>query len=142
MIDDDPSVRSSLQRLLEETGYTVTIAADGAEGVLQLEQRAFDLLILDMNLPQITGWDILDLLTKRKLSQPVVVLTAFLDECMPGSLSGVDGALEKPPEVNLLLNTIEFLLREPAAARLRRRSADLMVPRILPLAANGHPLAN
>jgi DNA-binding response OmpR family regulator len=136
VIDDDPSVRSSLQQLLEETGYTVTLAADGAEGVLELEQRDFDLVILDMNLPQITGWDILDLIIKRKSSQAVLVLTAFMDECVPGSLSGVDGVLEKPPEVTLLLNTVEFLLREPAAARLRRRTAGLTASRILPLATD------
>jgi DNA-binding response OmpR family regulator len=66
----------------------------------------------------------------------VLVLTAFMDECVPGSLSGVDGVLEKPPEVTLLLNTVEFLLREPAAARLRRRTAGLTASRILPLATD------
>lgn len=139
VIDDDASVRSSLQSLLEGLGYNVMLAGDGLEGMTYLNAQPFDLLILDMALPQITGWDILDLLGERKLSLPVVILTAFSDECVPGSLLGADVLLEKPPDVNSLISTVSFLLAEEAASRLQRRRAGLMAPRLV-LTDNRCPL--
>jgi DNA-binding response OmpR family regulator len=121
IIDDDPSVRAALGKLLEETGCRVTMAADGRRGLELLRQQQFHLLVLDLDLPKVSGWDILDFAGAHWPLMPVLVLTGFSSQCAPGSLSGADAFLEKPPEVARLLNTISFLLNEPLEARLRRR---------------------
>jgi DNA-binding response OmpR family regulator len=132
-IEDDASVRDSLSRLLQETGYAVVVAADGREGARCLKQRSFDLLLLDLNLPKLSGFDILDLAVARYPALPIIILTGMARQCVPGSLIGADILLEKPPDVDLVLKTIQRLLLEPAEQRFRRLGAGRLGACELPL---------
>lgn len=124
VIDDDVAVRKALQRVLEEAGYWVSLAQDGETGAVQLRQSRWDLMVLDLGLPGVSGWDVLDLGRSLEPSLPVIILTGLLDQCEPGAFGGADALLVKPPEVALLLETVQRLLAEPAEARTRRL-ADL-----------------
>lgn len=139
VVDDDAGVGDSLKRVLEETGYTVVLAADGQEGVSRLSQQEFDLLLLDLNLPKISGFDILDLVTEHYPSVAVIILTGLLDQCEPGALAGADALVEKPPDVDLLLRTMENLLREPAGKRWPKISNGLTGTSTIPLPGARHP---
>jgi DNA-binding response OmpR family regulator len=121
IVDDDPSVRDALKKVLHESGYSVRAAADGRQGALELEQHSFQLLVLDLDLPKISGWDLLDFVIARWPAMPIIILTAFSSQCVPGALSGTDILLEKPPDVDRLLEIMANLLTEPAEARLQRR---------------------
>jgi DNA-binding response OmpR family regulator len=125
VVDDDPSVRSSLIDLLQEAGCQVWAAADGRQGLHLLQQQPFQLMLLDLQLPEISGWDLLDLAGAHWPLMPVLVLTGFSSQCVPGSLYGADAFLEKPPDPGCLLNTVSLLLNEPAEARLNRRQGSL-----------------
>ena len=123
MVDDDAAVRDSLKKLIEQAGYQAVLADDGQQGRDCLGNEHFDLLILDLDLPKISGWDLLDWLALNERHLPVIVLTALVDECEPGALVTADVLLEKPPDVSLLLKTVDKLLQEPTEALWQRRLA-------------------
>jgi DNA-binding response OmpR family regulator len=133
VIDDDPSVRDALKNILEVAGYVAVLAPDGDAGVKTLAQQAFDLLILDLDLPKLTGFDILDLLSARSNSPPILILTGMADQCDSAAMLGADALLEKPPDVWLLLNTVEQLLAKSHRQRVRTPAPE--APRVQPIAA-------
>ncbi len=138
IIDDDAAVRTALANLLGASGYAVTEAAHGRAGLQFLEQVEVDLLLLDLDLPEVSGWDILDIVAVRRPLMPVLVLTGQHRECVPGSLAGVDAFLVKPPDVGELLEKVSGLLSEPLEARLeRRRRTPLWTTTLLTRATPG-----
>lgn len=126
IIDNDTAVRDSLKRILQENNYAAVLAADGQRGVECLSQQAFDLLILDLDLPELNGFDVIDLAIQRFPSLPILVLTGILDQCEPGSLTHIDVVMEKPADVPCLLQTVRTLTTEPELVRMRRLSLSLM----------------
>jgi len=77
IIDDEAAIRESLQILLEEEGYEVTNAEDGEEGLSLLDAQAFDLVLLDFQLPGRNGLEILKEILQRDPETPVIMLTAY-----------------------------------------------------------------
>ncbi len=123
VVDDDAAIRNSLKKLVDQAGYQAVLADDGRQGRDCLASEHFDLLILDLDLPKISGWDVLDWLAVNERHLPVIVLTALADECEPGALVTADVLLQKPPDVSVLLKTIDELLHEPPEALWQRRVA-------------------
>jgi DNA-binding response OmpR family regulator len=120
VVDDDPSVRESLRRVLEESGYEVEVASDGAEAQMNLNPTRIDLLILDINMPKRDGWDVLEEVRDNHPLLPVVMITGMYDQLDTTIIPGVRALLKKPLEVRDLLGTIEELLTETSEERLRR----------------------
>lgn len=112
ILDDDTSVRESVCKVLAASGYQVVLAADGKSGLAQLRRQSFDLLLLDLDLPDLTGFDILDSIRERAPWLPVIILTGVAEQCAPGSLLGAAALLHKPADVLLLLQTVETLLKQ------------------------------
>ncbi len=82
--DDEPHTRISLSFILESAGYLVTDVRDGQEALdkiltLQRSSHPVDLLVLDIEMPGLTGWQLLDVLKKQNISLPTVVITGFSD---------------------------------------------------------------
>lgn len=118
IVDDDSVIRASLEKVLRDTGYTVELACDGREGLARLEQQTFELLLLDLNLPEVSGFDILDVTREKYPPLRVIILTGLLDQCEQAALVGADLAIEKPPEAASLLKAISELLSEPVEPRI------------------------
>ncbi|HEU0164443.1 MAG TPA: response regulator [Thermomicrobiales bacterium] len=77
LVEDEPHVRIALSRTLIAWGYQVTEAATGRDALATLAAAAFDLLILDVNLPDATGWDVMrGLSTTPSAQSPVIVISA------------------------------------------------------------------
>lgn len=76
LVEDDRPLREAVAAVLGEESYQVDCATDGIEGVLLAEQDIYDLLILDIMLPKLTGTEILKKLRKRGVATPVMFLTA------------------------------------------------------------------
>jgi len=125
VVDDDLAIRESLKKLLDGAGYVTSLACDGQEGAASLEGAAFDLLLLDLDLPKVSGFDILEQVSTRHPLMPVIILTGLRDQCEPGAARIADALMEKPPDVSLLLSTIDKLLNESVETRLRRSSESL-----------------
>jgi DNA-binding response OmpR family regulator len=126
VVEDDHDIGLALSTLLDRAGYDVIVAADGLEGLRRFHAMSPNLVILDVGLPSLDGWTVLDRI--RELSQaPILMLTARDDEAdkVRGLRGGADDYLTKPFGNQELLARVEGLLRRrPAAA-----AADAVPPR-------------
>lgn len=120
IVDDDPAVRESIRKVLKAAGYEVTTAADGEEAAVQFVPEQIDLVLLDLNLPSRSGWDVFERLTTQHPSIPVIIITGMPNQYQIALAAGVGALMEKPIEVPVLLKTMDELLAEPEEARLRR----------------------
>jgi DNA-binding response OmpR family regulator len=113
LIEDDEKIVSFLKRGLEEEGYKVDVAMDGEEGRYMSEINRYDLIIIDWMLPIISGVEIIEYLRNKKITTPILMLTAKneLDDKIKGFKSGADDYLPKPFEFDELLVRIEALIR-------------------------------
>ena len=112
VIDDDTRLRALLQRYLQENGFAVTTAKDAENARMFLSQYIFDLLIVDVMMPNETGLEFLQNL--RKTSQiPAIILTAMgeTEDRISGLESGADDYLAKPFEPKELVLRINNILR-------------------------------
>lgn len=111
--DDEPSMRLGLQDNLEFEGYLVQTAASGPEALDRLRQSRFDLLVLDVMMPGMSGFDVLKHLRKSGDTTPVLLLTARgmeMDRVL-GLELGADDYLTKPFSLRELLARIKAVLR-------------------------------
>jgi CheY-like chemotaxis protein len=114
LVEDNEMNRDMLSRRLQRRGYDVLIAVDGAEGVAEAQTQAPDLILMDMSLPVLDGWEATRRLkaAPETRSVPVIALTAH---AMSGDRdkaieAGCDDFDTKPVEFNRLLTKIEALL--------------------------------
>jgi CheY-like chemotaxis protein len=81
VVDDDPDIRTLMEAILEPAGHSVTMAADGQEALSKLKRRSYDLIILDIMMPTMSGYEVLEQIRAipSRASTPVVVVTAKHD---------------------------------------------------------------
>lgn len=98
LAEDDPIIADGLVRTLRKSGYAVDHVATGTEADAALYGQPFDLLILDLGLPKLSGIDVLRRLRGRKCSMPVLILTAQdgVEDRVRGLDAGADDYLTKP----------------------------------------------
>jgi PAS domain S-box-containing protein len=116
-VDDEPHIQRYLQRALSEAGYQATVTGDPSETVKLVELEEPDLVVLDLRLPGVSGFDLLQHI--RELSQvPVIFLTASDSEedAVQALKAGADDYITKPFSPSELLARIEAVLRRRAAA--------------------------
>ncbi len=110
VIDDDPSFRDLLQLHLLSAGHTVHTAEDPEEGIRTLLEYSADLILLDLDLPYLSGFDVLEALRTDPASQkiPVIVLTGRGDEDTYTRCHkiGIDGFLTKPLKKEQLIKAV------------------------------------
>jgi DNA-binding response OmpR family regulator len=133
-IEDDPAIRRGIVDALRFAGYTPLEAANGKAGLEMAIGQSYDLLLLDLVLPQMDGLDVLAELRKVRPTQPVIILTArgAEDDRVRGLRLGADDYVIKPFSVKELLARIEAVLRrsperprDVAKIKLPNGAADL-----------------
>ena len=123
--EDDLPVAGFLRKSLEAEQYAVDTAADGAEAKYMAESYDYDLVILDVNLPKMTGFEVLDTLKKNPATEniPVIMLTARTQDqdVLRGWQAGVECYLTKPFNPIELVTFIKriFAVEEQEAAEKR-----------------------
>ncbi len=123
LVDDDFAVLAGLAGVLLSEGYNVVHAADGNEAIGKFRNEGpFDLLLLDLNMPKKSGWDVFEQITAIDPLIPVIVITARPDQYATAVAAGVDALMEKPLDLPVLLQKIESLMQESAQERLTRKS--------------------
>ncbi|MEK7684782.1 MAG: response regulator [Verrucomicrobiota bacterium] len=120
VVDDDPQIRESLRKVLRAEGYEVVLAANGQQGIERFNAERFDLLLLDLNLPDNSGWDIFGTLTSLNPFLPIIIITGRQNQHELAAGAGVGALMQKPLDVPRLLQTITELLAESAETRLKR----------------------
>jgi DNA-binding response OmpR family regulator len=120
IIEDEQDLASLVQVNLELAGYEALLASDGAEGLAYARRTKPDLILLDVMMPVLDGWQVLRALKDEPGLQdiPVIMLTALGEErdIIRGNLQGALRYLTKPFEMRALLDAIEEGLREPTEA--------------------------
>ena len=113
LIEDDPDLSRSLKVDLEHAGYAVDIAMDGEQGEFLGMTESYDIIILDLGLPKLSGLEVLRLWRHNNNSVPVIVLTArdAWHEKVDGFKAGADDYLGKPFHIQELLARIQALLK-------------------------------
>jgi two-component system response regulator FixJ len=117
VVDDDLSVRRALERLLRAAGYAVSSHASGTDFLLSLETSLPECVVLDLHMPGLTGFDVVEALGAKAPSMPVVVLTADHNSrtCDEALGRGAAACLRKPIDEALLLEMIAGALRQNVA---------------------------
>ena len=110
-VEDSPAILNLIRMSLEDAGYLCVCAEDGVQAADLLEERQFDLVLLDVMLPGIDGFELMDYI--RPLGLPVIFLTAKTDvnDKVKGLRLGAEDYLTKPFEILELLARVETVLR-------------------------------
>jgi DNA-binding response OmpR family regulator len=112
--EDDPVLREIYRKKFSIAGYDVRIAADGAETIAMIEQKAPDALVLGINMPGVNGFDVLTKYPKASRTFPVVLLTNLADENtrQRGEELGADNFFIKSEmTIKTLIEMVQDLLR-------------------------------
>lgn len=129
VVEDEAKTADYLKRGLEESGYRVEVARNGVDGKYLIEEETFDLVILDVMLPGLDGWELVQVVRRRSAHTPVLFLTArdAVEDRVRGLELGADDYLVKPFQFPELLARIRTLLRRGEAVTLpsNLRVADL-----------------
>lgn len=126
VIEDNPKMASAIQRGLREHGYAADACHSGYEGEELAATEPYDLVILDVMLPDRDGVDVCRNLRRREITRPVLMLTALssTDDKVAGLDAGADDYLTKPFEFEELLARVRALLRRGEATEGRMLACE------------------
>lgn len=113
LVDDDDDIREMLATILEADGFRIATAANGEEALERMDEERPDLLILDMRMPVMDGWELSRILEERGDRPPLVVVTAAADPAARAADIAADAWLAKPFDISDLEEVIGSLL-EPS----------------------------
>ena len=116
IVDDDAMVRQFVDLVLTQQGYQIVTAASSDTAMQILGRESFSLVLLDINMPGMSGLDVLRLMRSRPNRPKILMMTAHRDPAtiMKALEQGADGYLAKPFKPQDLLKRIETVLRGPA----------------------------
>jgi CheY-like chemotaxis protein/anti-sigma regulatory factor (Ser/Thr protein kinase) len=110
VIDDETDVRELVADVLEARGYAVTVAADGQEGIARFETGRFDLVLTDLGMPDVNGWEVARVVKSVRSDVPVLLLTGWADAVDPSDRARVDGVVKKPFDLTQLETAVDAAL--------------------------------
>lgn len=106
VVDDDPDIRRVVQLVLEGEGFAVVQAGTGREAVAWLEEQLPAVMLLDLNMPEMTGWEVQAWLREQQLAIPVVIMTAGQEAWRQAQCLGAAGYLAKPFDLDDILRVV------------------------------------
>jgi len=128
IVEDEQRLAKILKKQLEESGFKAVIAYDGYIGKQLIENNKYNLIILDINLPMINGYDLCKEIRKTNSKIPIIMLTAFgtPDNKIAGFDAGADDYIVKPFDFRELLARVNVFIR--------RSDSNIMIPEKLGVA--------
>ncbi|MDB5736260.1 MAG: chemotaxis protein CheY [Alphaproteobacteria bacterium] len=117
ILDDDKSVRTALSRLLNASGMNAVCFATCTSFLNSLEQNMWDCVVLDLQMPQMTGMEVLEYITQARISVPIVIVTAHDELGSPEAClaAGVSAYLRKPIRADSLIDAISTAIQSSEA---------------------------
>jgi DNA-binding response OmpR family regulator len=128
IIEDEPSMQLGLKDNLELEAYTVELANDGEEGLTKIKTKSYDLVLLDVMLPKLSGFDVCKKARAEGISTPIILLTARGEEIdkILGLEFGADDYITKPFSVRELLARVKAILRRSQRIIPKEESATVI----------------
>lgn len=126
IVDDDDEIRELLEFDVAQSGYFVDTARDGMEGLNKALNNTYDLILLDVMMPKMNGFDVCKNIRQAKLAIPILMLTAkgTIDDKTEGFDCGADDYLVKPFDIQEVLLRIRVLLRRNNISEERNSLSD------------------
>jgi CheY-like chemotaxis protein len=112
VVEDDLGIRMALVALLEDEGFVVEEAANGREALASLERGPATVVLLDMRMPVMDGWELARILRERQIDVRLVVMTAARDARTWAEEIGASAYIGKPFDPDALLTILDRLCRE------------------------------
>lgn len=114
LIEDEPKVAASVKTWLEENGFLVEIAPDGAVGLFLAQNNVYDLVLLDLQLPFVSGFEVCKTIRQSRPEWPIILITALggVEQKLIGFDAGADDYLVKPFDFRELLARMRTLLKK------------------------------
>ncbi|MCU0673517.1 MAG: response regulator [Myxococcota bacterium] len=129
VVDDDASLRELLRQQLGERGYEVRLATNGSEAIHSVRARRPDLIVLDVMMPDISGFDVATILKSDPSTQTIpILILSIVQDAERGYRLGVDKYLTKPTEPEVLLAEVQRLLQRSHATARRVLVVDERSP--------------
>jgi two-component system response regulator RegX3 len=127
VVEDEPAIRSGLEDVFVYHGYAVDAVGDGAAGWERARTGRYDLVLLDVMLPSMSGFEVCDRIRAEDPEQPIIMLTARTtdDDIVAGLKLGADDYVAKPFSVQQLVLRVEAVLRRSRVGVARARTIDL-----------------
>ena len=124
VVEDDAELRGLFRRVLEKNGYEALEAADGQQALDLLDQHFIDLIISDVMMPVMDGYELVRSLREAEIAIPVLMITArdAFDDMRQGFVSGTDDYMVKPVNVNEMVLRVGALLRRAQMISERRET--------------------
>ena len=115
VVDDNPDDRNLFKRMLEGAGYSVVESSSGREALTAVEKTRFDLMILDLSMPDLDGFDVLRAVRSKQPELKIVVVSGFLKGKMlePAKSLGANATLDKNLASSVLVPIVSNLLKNP-----------------------------
>lgn len=120
MVDDEPAIRALVAKIVERQGFPVDVARDGAEAITKLDERSYGVLVLDLMMPNVDGYALIEHLKGRPGQPPAVIVISAGDSASLRRLDGsmVHSIVRKPFDIDVLGDLIA------AAARTMQETAS------------------
>ncbi|MFP4094249.1 MAG: response regulator transcription factor [Cyclobacteriaceae bacterium] len=133
IVEDEPSMRMGLEDNLLYEGYQVDIASEGNTGLAKIREQTYDLVILDVMLPGISGFDICKTVRKEGIKTPIILLTAKGEEIdkVLGLELGADDYITKPFGIRELLARVKAVLRRGFVVPEQKKGDKVQIGRLL-----------
>lgn len=114
VVDDEDALRTVLSAELNSEGYEVGTAADGMEAVSELQKMKYDLVLLDIKMPNMNGFEVLKVIKEKHSGTKVIMLTGFADlkNAIESKKLGAEDFVSKPYDLVDLLTTIDRVMSE------------------------------
>jgi DNA-binding NtrC family response regulator len=114
VVDDEDALRTVLSAELNSEGYEVGTAADGMEAVAELQKKNYDLVLLDIKMPNMNGFEVLKVIKEKHPGTRVIMLTGFADlkNAIESKKLGAEDFVSKPYDLVDLLTTIDRVMSD------------------------------
>ncbi len=113
LLEDDPTLNETVVEYFEDLGYEIDGIEDGLDALDKIYENSYDILLLDVKVPQMSGFDLLKELRSRDISTPAIFITSLnsIDDLSEGYESGCDDYIRKPFALKELLVRVESILK-------------------------------
>ena len=130
VVDDDSNITRAIGECLENFNYDLQVASNGEEALQKIEDPAIAMVLLDINLPDISGLEVLSSLKQRNSSVPIVIMTGFVstDAAIEAMKKGAYEFLTKPFDINKLIGVVNKVMKDsPYTKGLETFSRDRII---------------